>query len=138
VPLLAGVDGGGFTVTGQGSSCPDAGTVNTLEAAALTQFGGLTGSGLGPWASPACSVAETLNSWPAGFSAVAYDSAAVPPDFTASDGAAGQPYVLAGAPVSAAEQALAPSTGGEVPAGAADGGSNPAAPGVAQATAGDR
>src|SRR5258708_4181275 len=31
VPILAGVDGGGFTVTGQGSTCPNSGTVNTAE-----------------------------------------------------------------------------------------------------------
>jgi len=72
-----------------------------------------------------------------GFTPVAYDAAAAPADFTASDGATGQPYVLAGAPASAATQALAPSTGGEVPAGAAAGGANPADPGLAHASAGD-
>jgi hypothetical protein len=137
VPLLAGVDGGGFTVTGQGSACPDSGTVNTQEADAVTQFNGLASSALGPWASSACSVSETLNSWPAQFAGLAFDAAATPADFTASDGAVGQPYVLAGAPVSATTQALAPSTGGEVAAGATIGGANPAAPGVAQAAAGD-
>jgi hypothetical protein len=137
VPLLAGVDGGGFTVTGQGSACPDSGTVNTQEADAVAQFNGLASSALASWVSPACSVTETLNSWPAQFSGLAYDAAATPADFTASDGAVGQPYVLLGAPISAATQALAPSTGGEVPAGTTIGGSNPAAPGVAQASAGD-
>ena len=44
VPLLASVDGGGFTVTGQSASCPDAGTVNTWQALALAPFNGLTSS----------------------------------------------------------------------------------------------
>jgi len=62
VPLLASVEGGGFTVTGQGSNCPsDAGTVNTWEALALAQFNGLTSGKLGPWLTPACSVQETFN-----------------------------------------------------------------------------
>jgi len=137
VPLLAGVDGGGFTVTGQGSTCPNSGTVNTAEGRGVSQFNNLSSSGLASWASPACSVQETLNSWPAQFTGLGYDTAATPADFIASDGASGQPYVLLGAPVSAATQALAPSAGGEVPAGATAGGSNPAAPGVAQAMAGD-
>ena len=135
-PLLASVDGGGFTVTGQGPGCPDSGTVNTAEGRGVAQFNGLFSSALS-WASPACSVEETLNSWPAQFTGLAYYAGATPADFTASDGATGQPYVLLGAPVSAATQALAPTTGGEVPAGATAGGSDPAAPGVTQATAGD-
>src|SRR5262249_25290940 len=66
VPLLASVDGGGFTVTGQGANCPsDAGSVNTWQALALGQFNGLTSAKLGPWSSPACSVEETFNAWPA-------------------------------------------------------------------------
>jgi RHS repeat-associated protein len=137
VPLLASVDGGGFTVTGQGSSCANSGTVNTLQADELSQFSGLTGSALGPWASPACSVQESFNAWPAALSGVAYDKGVSPASFTASDGVTGQPYVLAGAAASAATQALAPSAGGEVPAGSATGGLNPAAPAVSQATAGD-
>ena len=137
VPLLAGVNGGGFTVTGQGPGCPNSGTVSTAEGRGVTQFSGLFSSALS-WASPSCSVQETLNSWPSQFTGLAYYAGATPADFTASDGATGQPYVLLGAPVSAATQALAPTTGGEVPAGAAaGGGSNPAAPGVSQATAGD-
>src|SRR6266851_727220 len=122
VPILAGVDGGGFTVTGQGSTCPNSGTVNTAEGQGVSQFNNLSSSALASWASPACSVQETLNSWPAQFTGLGYDAAATPADFTASDGAAGQPYVLLGAPVSAATQALAPSAGGEVPAGATTGG----------------
>src|SRR6266851_3426671 len=137
VPILAGVDGGGFTVTGQGSTCPNSGTVNTAEGQGVSQFNNLSSSALASWASPACSVQETLNSWPAQFTGLGYDAAATPADFTASDGAAGQPYVLLGAPVSAATQALAPSAGGEVPAGATTGGANPAAPGVSLAAAGD-
>ncbi len=137
VPLLSGVDGGGFTVTGQGPGCPDTGTVNTWEAEANAQFSGLSNSALGGWASPACSVEETLNSWPAGFDGVAYQQGDTPADFTASDGATGQPYVLVGAQITGATASLAPSAGGEVPAGATTGGPNPAAPGVSHATAGD-
>jgi hypothetical protein len=137
VPLLAGVDGGGFTVTGRGSACPDSGTVNTLQADTLPQFNGLAASSLASWSSPACSVQESFPAWPTALSGVAYLSGASPAAFTASDGATGQAYVLAGAAPSAATQALAPSNGGEVLAGATAGGSNPADPGASQATAGD-
>ena len=58
-------------------------------------------------------------------------------DFTASDGVTGQPYVLLGGRCSAATQALAPTEGGEVPEATTAGGTNAAAPGVQQATAGD-
>ena len=137
VTLLAHVDGGGFTVTGQGSSCPDSGTVNTWATEGAAAFNGLSSSSLASWASPACSVEETVNAWPAGFTPVGFDKAASPAGFTASDGASGQAYVLAGAPVSSATAALAPSAGGEVLSGTAIGGLNPAAPGVVQAAAGD-
>ena len=134
IPLLASVDGGGFTATGQSASCPsNAGTVNTWEALALTQFNGIKTANLGPWSSPACSVEETLTAWPAGLAGVAYDTAASPASFTASDGATGQAYIVAGVPASTSTAALAPSTGGEIPAGStAGGGSNDAAPGVSQ------
>jgi RHS repeat-associated protein len=137
VPLLASVDGGGYTVTGQSSSCPDAGTVNTWEALALAQFNGLTSANLGPWSSPACSVQETFNAWPAALAGLGYDAGVTPATFTASDGATGQAYLLAGAVPSPGTLALAPSTGGQVPAGAVFGGANMAAPGVSHATAGD-
>src|SRR5262249_54391738 len=79
VALLADVDSGGFTVTGQGSSCPsNAGSVNAWQAVADAQFNGLLSSALGPWSSPACSVEETFNAWPAGLNGLAYDSAATP------------------------------------------------------------
>ncbi len=138
VPLLADVDGGGFTVTGQQSGCPSAaGTVNTWQALADTQFNGLVSANLGPWSAPACSMEETFNAWPAGLAGVAYDAGVSPASFTASDGGTGQAYVLAGSPVSAATAALSQSSGGQVPAGAAaGGGSNPAAPGVDQASDG--
>jgi RHS repeat-associated protein len=141
VPLLASVDGGGFTVTGQSASCPDSGAVNTWAADAASAFNSLTSAALASWASPACSVQETVTAWPAGFTPVAYGATsgafASPADFTASDGVSGEPYVLAGAPVSSGTAALAPSAGGEVPAGTAIGGSNPAAPAVSQGSAGD-
>jgi RHS repeat-associated protein len=141
VPLLDGVEtiGTGLTVQG-GLSCTDPGTVNTWEAAAAGTFGGFTSSSLAAsdW-TPGCPVQEAFSAWPAMFTPVAYDSAAdATGNFTASDGTTGQPYVLLGAPVSAETAALAPSAGGEVLAGTTSGGtSNPAAPGVSQASAGD-
>jgi RHS repeat-associated protein len=138
VPLLASVDGGGFTATGQGSHCPsDDGSVNTWQALALSPFNGLTSGNLGPWSSPACSVEETFNAWPAALGGLGYYKGASPASFTASDGATGQAYLLAGAPASPGTAALAPSTGGQTPAGATTGGGNPAAPGLAQNTAAD-
>src|ERR1022692_2599703 len=148
VPLLAYVDdpaqaSANFTVTGQSTNCPAAaGTVNTWQALADTQFNGLTAANLGPWSAPACSAEETMNSWPAGLGGLAYYTGASPATFTASDGATGQAYILAGPATAAnttaysATAALAPSTGGEVPAGTAVAGQNPAAPGVDQATSG--
>jgi RHS repeat-associated protein len=144
VPVLNGVEGigtaGGVTVNGS-LSCGDPGTVNSWEADAAGTFSGFTSASLASgspgWPSPACPVKEAFDSWPALFTPVAYDAASdATDDFTASDGAAGQPYILLGAPVSAATQALAPSTTGEVPAGTTAGGSgNPAAAGVSQAIA---
>jgi hypothetical protein len=113
VALLADVDGGGFTVTGQGPSCPDTGRVNTWEADALPAFNGLAGA---TWAAPACSAEETFTAWPAALGGVALLTSASPADFTASDGSTGQPLVLAGATPTAAAQAQDPSAGGEVPA----------------------
>jgi len=143
VPLLNGVEGigtaGGLAVRG-GVSCSDAGTVNTWEAGRAGTFGGFTSGSLAAasW-SPGCPLQEGFDSWPAMFTPVAYDAApGAAPVFTASNGTTGQPYVLLGAPVTAATAALAPSAGGEVLAGTTTGGtSNPAAPGVQQASAGD-
>jgi len=143
VPLLNGVESiglaGGLTVQGS-LACTDPGTVNTWEAAKAGTFGGFTSSSLatGSW-SPGCPVQEGFDSWPAMFTPVAYDAAAdAAAKFTASDGVTGQPYALLGQPVSSATAALAPSAGGEVLAGTTTGGtSNPAAPGVSQASAGD-
>jgi YD repeat-containing protein len=130
VPLLASVEGGGFTVRGHRASCPNSGTVNTWAAENSSQFNGLASAALASWTSPACSVQETFDAWPAGFSAVAYDAGVTPTEFTASDGATGQAYVLLGAPVTAATAQLAPTVGGELLAGATAGGSNSAAPGA--------
>jgi RHS repeat-associated protein len=144
VPLLTGVEGigaqgGGVSVQG-GMACTDPGTVNTWEAAAAGSFSGFTSSDLtaSAWGS-ACPVDEAFTAWPAMFTPVAYDSASdVTANFTASDGTQGQPYVLLGAQVSSATAALAPSAGGEVIGGTTAGGtSNPAAPGIDQAAAGD-
>jgi RHS repeat-associated protein len=144
VSLLGGVEnigaeGGGVTVQGS-AACTDPGTVNTWEAATAGTFSGFTGSDLSAaaWGS-ACPVDETFGSWPAMFTPVAYDAASdVTADFTASDGGTGAPYVLLGTPVTPADAALAPSQGGEVIGGTTDGGtSNPAAPGIDQAAAGD-
>ncbi len=141
--LLDGVDGigaaGGLDVQG-GLSCGDPGTVNTWETARAATFTGFTSSSLtaSAWGS-ACPVDEAFTKWPAMFTPAAYDAANDAADnFTASDGATGQPYVLLGAPVSLATAALAPSAGGEVLGGTTAGGtSNPAAPGVQQGSAGD-
>jgi RHS repeat-associated protein len=141
VPLLAGVDniGTGLTVQG-GLACTDPGTVNTWEAASAGTFGGFSSTSLAAssW-TPGCPVQEAFTAWPAMFTPVAYDSAAdATANFTASDGITGQPYVLLGSPISSATASLAPSAGGEVLAGTTSGGtSNPAAPGVMQASAGD-
>jgi hypothetical protein len=137
VPVLDSVDGGGFTVTGQGANCPSAaGTANNWETLALAPFKGLTSGDLGPWSSPACSVEETFTGWPVGLAGVGYYQGASPATFTASDGATGQAYILAGAPVPTATAKLSMSFGGMVPAmTTAGGGSNPAAPGVNQPTA---
>jgi hypothetical protein len=115
--------------------------VNKWEASAAGTFPGAVSAALAAgapgWVSPGCPVQEAFDSWPAMFTPVAYDTASdATANFTASDGATGQPYVLLGSPVSAATQALAPSTSGEVPAGTTAGGSgNPAAGGVSQAMA---
>jgi RHS repeat-associated protein len=146
VPVLNGVEGigaaGGVSVNGS-LACADSGTVNTWEADAAGTFGGFPSGSLAAgspgWPSPGCPVQEAFDSWPAMFTPVGYDTASdATANFTASDGVAGQPYILLGAPVSAATQALAPSAGGEVPSGATGGAAgNPAAPGVSQAAAGD-
>lgn len=144
VPLLNGVEGigaaGGVTVQG-GLLCSDPGVVNKWEADAAGTFTGFTSSSLGTssWAS-GCPVQEAFNSWPAMFTPVAYDAASdVTANFTASDGVAGQPYVLLGAPVStaAATTAQGVTTGGFVPALAVRAGGNPVTPGVVHGTAGD-
>ena len=143
VTLLDGVEGiggaGGLDVQGN-LSCTDPGTVNRWETARAGTFTGFTSSSLSTsaWGS-GCPVTEGFTKWPAIFTPAAYDAAADAADnFTASDGATGQPYVLLGAPVSAATAALAPSAGGEVLGGTTAGGtSNPAAPGVPQGSAGD-
>ena len=96
VPLLAHVDGGGFTVQGQSATCPNSGTVNTLVAVANNQLAKLQASSLGPWASPACSVEESFDAWPSALSGLGLDAGATPADFTASDGVTGQPYLLVG------------------------------------------
>src|SRR5580658_909359 len=143
VSLLDGVEGigtdGGLTVQGK-LACSDPGTVNTWEAAKAGTFTGFSSSDLAPSAwGTACPVQEAFGSWPAMFTPVAYDAASdATANFTASDGTAGQPYVLLGTPISSATAALAPSEGGEVLGGTTSGGtSNQAAPGVNQAAAGD-
>jgi RHS repeat-associated protein len=130
---------GGVTVNG-GLSCSDSGTVNKWGASAAGTFAGFGSGSLASganWPSPACPVQEAFDSWPAGFTALAYDAAGdVTQNFTASDGAPGQPYILLGSPQTTNTQGLAPSANGEVPAGATSGGtSNPAAGGVSQALA---
>jgi len=146
VPFLNGVEGipaNGVTVQG-GMSCSDSGTVNSWQAGQAGTFSGFTSSSLaagssGSWPSPGCPVQEAFDSWPAMFTPFAYDPSSnsdVTANFTASDGATGQPYILMGQAASSTTAALAPSAGGDVPAGTDSGGAgNPAAPGVDQALA---
>ena len=129
MPLLAHVEGGGFTIQGRAASCPNSGTVNTLVALGSSQLNTLQSSSLGTWSSPACSVEETFDAWSSDLSGLGYDAGVAPVDFTASNGVTGQPYVLVGSPPSSATLALSASVGGEVPRGANYGSSNPAAPG---------
>jgi RHS repeat-associated protein len=144
VPLLNGVEGtgtaGGLTVRGS-LSCSDPGTVNKWEATTAGTFGAINNNSLstGAWTSTGCPVQEAFSSWPAMYTPVAIDAAAdaTPANSTTSNGTQGQPYALLGHPVTTATAALAPGTGGEVPPQSAATGSNPAAPGVTQATAGD-
>lgn len=97
-------------MTGQGGACPASGSVNTWTAEADTQFSDLAGKSIGPWPAPACAVQESMNSWPSQFAGLAYQADVTPASFTASDGVSGQPYVLVGAPVTAAEGGLTQSS----------------------------
>jgi RHS repeat-associated protein len=150
IPLLNGVEGisssNGLAVQGS-LACTDNGTVNSWEAANAGTFSGFTSGSLAAgapaWPSPACPVQEAFDTWPGKsqpwpgtFTPVAYDAAAdAAANFTASDDATGQPYILLGSPV-APTPSLAPSTGGQVPSGTASGGGgNPAVPGLSQPVA---
>jgi RHS repeat-associated protein len=152
VPLLDGVEGisssNGLTVQGS-LSCSDSGTVNGWGAANAATFSGYAtaslASGGSTWPSPSCPVEEAFDSWPGKtttwtsgtFTPLAYDRASdATANFTASDGATGQPYILLGSPSQPAAS-LSPSTGGQVPTAAASGGSNPAVPGLAQPLSSD-
>ena len=153
VPLLDGVEGisssNGLTVQGS-LSCSDNGTVNGWGAANAKTFSGFTGAALAAggstWPSPSCPVEEAFDSWPGKtttwtsgtFTPLAYDGASdATGNFTASDGATGQPYILLGSPSQPAAS-LSPSTGGQVPADAAAGGpGNAAVPGLSQPVAAD-
>jgi RHS repeat-associated protein len=152
VPLLNGVEGisssNGLTVQGS-LSCSDSGTVNGWGAANAGTFSGYTSASLAAagstWPSPSCPVKEAFDSWPGKtttwssgtFTPLAYDGASdATANFTASAGATGQPYILLASPTQPSAS-LSPSTGGQVPADAATGGSNTAVPGLAQPLSGD-
>ncbi|HET9896764.1 MAG TPA: RHS repeat-associated core domain-containing protein [Streptosporangiaceae bacterium] len=142
VPLLASVEGGGYTVQGESASCAAVpGTVNSWEAANLTSFNGLSNANLSSsqWPSPACPVQETFDSWPAAYSPVAIQvttsGAASPAEVTASAGLSGQPYVLAGS-AAAIPAAAAPASGGvPAPDSMIGGGGNAASRGLSSAVA---
>jgi trimeric autotransporter adhesin len=160
VSWLAGVEGiggaGGLTVNGS-LTCTNAGTVSTVEADSSGPFAGFAasslGTGSGGFPSPACPVEEAFDSWPSNFTPLAFDTSSAVTNYTSPTGQAGQPYVLLGteplaqaagqttdqqAQQTATETlALASASGGEVPAGATTGGSNPADSAVSQATAAD-
>jgi hypothetical protein len=133
VPLLASVQGGGFTVQGESSSCSSVpGTVNAWQAGNIAAFNGLTGSALSlsQWASPACAVQETFDAWPPAYVPLAIQvsggGAASPAEVTVSSGLSGQPYVLAGS-AAAAVAVAAPAEGGVPASGAMTGGAGNAA-----------
>lgn len=90
VPVLSSIDGGNFTVQG-GLSCADWGHVEAGLATRIPAFGNLSDADLASWG---CSVHETFDSWPAGFTPLAIDPGATPTNYTGPDGIAGQPYIL--------------------------------------------
>lgn len=98
VPLLDGIAGGGFTVSGVG--CYNNAHI-VAEHVALT---GLTGAALSNWS---CSVHEAFGTWPGSLIPLAiardFDSS-----FTASDGSQGPPYILAGGDIRSFPLSLAP------------------------------
>ena len=88
--VLSGIAGGGFSVHG-GVTCADSGHVESDTASATVSWSNLTDSDLYFWS---CSVHEAFLSWPSTFVPLAIDPSASPPDYTGSDGIAGQPYIL--------------------------------------------
>jgi len=150
VPLLDGVEGISSSngLTAQGSlSCSDNGTINGWGATDAATFSGYTSASLAAggstWPSPSCPVEEAFDSWPGKtttwssgtFTPLAYDGASdATANFTASDGATGQPYILLASPTQPTAS-LSPSTGGQVPTDAATGGSNSAVSGLSQTVA---
>lgn len=98
VPMLDGIGGGGFTVTGVGCY-NDAHIV--AESPALA---GLTDADISNWS---CSVHEAFQTWPSGLIPLAiakdFDSS-----FTASDGTQGPPYILAGGDIKSFPLSLTP------------------------------
>jgi hypothetical protein len=107
VPLLDGIEPGGFTVTGVG--CYN----DTHLVAEHPALSGITDATLSGWG---CSVHEAFDTWPARFQvlAIARDFGAA---FTASDGTVGTPYILASGsglatfPLSASPTFATPSVG---------------------------
>jgi hypothetical protein len=85
VPLLDGINPGGFTVTGVGCY-NDAHLVATHPAIA-----GLTDTQLSNWS---CSVHEAFDNWPSDFAVLAI-AKGIGTVFTATDGTVGTPYILA-------------------------------------------
>lgn len=98
VPLLDGIGGGGFTVTGVGCY-NDAHIVASHPALA-----GLSDATLSGWS---CSVHEAFHTWPGALIPLAialdFDSS-----YTASDGSQGPPYILAGGDIRSFPLSIAP------------------------------
>jgi lysophospholipase L1-like esterase len=98
VPLLDGIGGGGFTVTGVG--CYNSAHI-VADSPALAS---LTDADLSNWS---CSVHEGFQTWPGGLIPLAiardFDSS-----FTASDGSQGPPYILAGGDIRSFPLSISP------------------------------
>jgi hypothetical protein len=101
VPLLDGIEKGGFTVTGV--SCQDSGHIVAVSPAIV----GLTDADLQSWG---CSVHEAFDKFSGSFAVLAIDKDHAS-TFTASDGTTGAPYILASGDVKSFPLSVSPLSG---------------------------
>jgi len=101
VPLLDGIQKGGFTVTGV--DCQDSGHVVAVSPAIV----GLTDADLQNWQ---CSVHEGFDKFPGSFTVLAIDTSHAS-TYTASDGTTGTPYILATGEIQSFPLSLRPLSG---------------------------